>query len=235
MTWIVHPAAGIGVFEPSAAKIGVLFDDLKGYARLLQADCGQDARHARPDDQDLHLATGLNRGLIPNRTLLVYAIKSQFFHQERRITLRHLDACNQVHHPQDDAIGRTRREWFLAAQIGPQRCGGLTAQTLLNLRRIATNLAVAKEIIDRRHLIAQQAGIPGHMDQRHKQGRQMRLFEDSVEIGGNGAGGHGSCRPCFVPVPDLATISRSRGQVIYVQIRVYRQSPAVQHKMRNGA
>ena len=62
---VVDAATRIRVLEPRAADVVVLLDDDEVDARLLQAVRGEQARHARADDDDVEVDVGRDVALVP--------------------------------------------------------------------------------------------------------------------------------------------------------------------------
>ncbi len=181
---IVDAAVRIAVLEPGAADVGVLLDDRERDAGLLQPDAGQQSRHAGADHHHRQLRRGgLQLGRRPVRLLGVHAGHLQLFHQERRVVLGDLRAGDEVHHLADGLEAWLRRQ-RRAGQVRLDRGAGGVAQLGLPLRRIAAQLGVAEEVVDRPAVAPDQAGVAGQVDQRGGQRRQVGGGQRLVEVGG---------------------------------------------------
>ena len=130
---VIDAAAGIDVLVPGAAQIGVLFENGERHARLLQADAGEQARHAGPDNDHLQLAGGpLQFGRGPVRRLGVRAVQGQLIGEEGLVIGGDIGAGHPVHHLAHGG-GRRRRRQGRALQMRGDRHLGAGADIGLNL------------------------------------------------------------------------------------------------------
>ena len=106
---VVDAATRIGVLEPGAADVVVLLEDDEVDAGLLQPVGGEQARHARADDDDAELGVGRDVGLVPGRAAAVFAEQRELLFEQRHV-LRHVGAADdELHDPRQLVVRRRRR------------------------------------------------------------------------------------------------------------------------------
>ena len=106
---VVDPAARIGVLEPRTADVVVLLDDRERHPGLLQTVRGQQAGHARADDQHVEVDVGRELVLVPLGGAAILASVGELLLEQRQV-LRHLGATNgELHDPQQIFVNGRRR------------------------------------------------------------------------------------------------------------------------------
>src|SRR5205085_6913526 len=132
VVWRVDGAARIAVLEPGAADVGILFEDLKGNAGLLQLDGNADAGDTGADDRYAKVACGID-GL--NRLRCPLCAETDSLGDQRQVVSRNLPAGRNTHHAEQLLSRWLGQPWRGAAIEIRERCRHPIANALLDVDR----------------------------------------------------------------------------------------------------
>ena len=112
----------------------------------------------------------------------VLAGDRQLLLEERDVRLHVRAVHGELHQPAQQVVVGRRRHHAATVAEADQRVEGHRADGLLLLGRQPSLRRLDQRGVEPQ-VVAEQAGVPGDVDQRRQQGRQLGLFERGPQLG----------------------------------------------------
>ena len=180
---VVDPAARIRVLEPGAADVGVLLDDHVVDAGLREPVRGEEARHARADDDDAEVGVGGEVGLAPLRAAPVVAAERELLLEQRQV-VAHVGAADDVLHDAQRgrrATGGGGDSHAVVAEADRARRARARARWPAASARHPA-LREREQVRVGAQVVAQQREVAGDVRERGQQRRDLGLGEVRARI-----------------------------------------------------